>query len=84
MGAYYVPGPVFFGQVLLLNCSIIIVSFVLVHEKTGYARDFETERLRLTKGLVALFFAFVLFQGPYYLPVTFFPKGLTDTDPSEI
>jgi len=71
-GAYYIGGSLLFGPVLLVIWSILILSFVLVLEKTGYDRNFEAWDFRPTKGLVGLFFAFALYLGLFYLLVTFF------------
>jgi hypothetical protein len=71
--AYYLGGPVFFGPVLLLTWSVLIVSVVLVLERTGYARNFENRHVHLTKSLAGLGIA-ALSLGIVYFLITYGPR----------
>jgi len=69
---YYVAGPVLFGPVLLTFWAIAIIGFVLVLEKTGYARNFENWGFRLTPAkILAVPASFIIIIGVFYLFVFF-------------
>jgi len=49
LGTYYVVGPDLFGPALFGVWAVLIGGFILVMEKTGYARNFEASDFKLSK-----------------------------------
>ena len=49
LGTYYLVGPDFFGPALFGVWAVLIGGFILVMEKTGYARNFEASDFKLSK-----------------------------------
>lgn len=64
---YDLVGPTLFGPAILLVWALLIVGFVFVVEKTGYARNFEHWHFPLGKRLLAL----VIALGAYLTLVLF-------------
>jgi hypothetical protein len=67
-GTYYLVGASLFGPTLILVWSTLIAGFILVMEKTGYARNFEASDFRLSKErLLAGFISFVVLVAIFYI-----------------
>jgi hypothetical protein len=63
---YSIVGPVLFGPVLIGSWSVLVVGFVVVMEKTGYAKNFENWNLPL-KRILAVPLAFLTIILAFYL-----------------
>jgi hypothetical protein len=61
---------VYFGPTFIGLWAVMIVTFVLVLEKTGYARNFEASTFPLGKRLVGLSVAFMMILGILLAAVT--------------
>jgi hypothetical protein len=59
LGTYYLVGPALLGPVMILIWSLMIIGFVVVVEKRGYARNFDNWNFSLNRNrLLALPMAF--------------------------
>jgi hypothetical protein len=59
LGTYYLVGPALLGPVLVLVWSLLVIGFVIVVEKRGYARNFDKWDFPLSRNrLLALPLAF--------------------------
>jgi hypothetical protein len=66
-GTYYLVGASFFGPALILIWSALIAGFIMVLEKTGYARNFEASDFKLGKNrLLAGFLSLGLLIAIFY------------------
>ncbi len=73
--AYSLFGARLFGLALVGFWSAVVVGFVIVMEKTGYARNFESWEFRLTRNkLLALPLSFLIIVGGLYLMILFLRK----------
>jgi hypothetical protein len=67
-GTYYLVGASFFGPALILVWTGLIAGFILVMEKTGYARNFEASDFKLSKDrLLASFLSFAILVAIFYV-----------------
>jgi hypothetical protein len=67
-GTYYLVGASFFGPTLILVWSTLIAGFILVMEKTGYARNFEASDFKLSKErLLASVLSFAILVAVFYI-----------------
>ncbi len=62
-----VGGGALFGPVLLLFWAVTIAGFVIVLEKTGYARNFENWEFRLGKRIMVMPVAFLIIASILFL-----------------
>ncbi len=62
-----VRGGALFGPVLLTFWAVVIIGFVIVLERTGYARNFEDWELRLGKRVLAMPVAFLIIASILFL-----------------
>lgn len=73
--AYSIAGPILFGPVLLSLWSIMVIGFVIVMEKTGYARNFANSDFKLSIGrILSIPLVFIVLVSALYLMIFLFRK----------
>jgi uncharacterized membrane protein len=74
LGTYYLVGPTYFGPALFGLWAVLIGGFILVMEKSGYARNFEASDFKFSKNrLLATALIFAVLLTVFYL-LTFVAK----------
>ena len=75
-GTYYLVGASFFGPALILIWIALIAGFVMVLEKTGYARNFEASDFKLSKDrLLAGFLSLGILLAIFYIVTVFLKRA---------
>ncbi len=74
-----VRGGALFGPVFLMFWAVVIVGFVIVLEKSGYARHFEDWEFRLGKRVLAVPVAFLIIASIYFLFYLSYLKRISGT-----